>query len=110
MTEASSAAGNLQELLARALGVKPTAAQAAALWAECRAVLAARELDETILEMESDAHGGLDTIAREDVLEALAEALTGERWPVSDASAEEKQAFFDAFQRGLDARGLTSGR
>lgn len=103
----SYSASNLQELLSRALGVKPTGSQAAALWAECRAVLAARELHETLLMMESDSDEGPDTIAREDVLEALAEALTGRPWPVSDASPEQKRAFFDVFQQALEARGMT---
>jgi hypothetical protein len=101
----SCAGSNLQELLSRALGVKPTGPQAIALWAECRAVLASRDLHETVLMMESES--GPDTIAREDVLEALAEALTGRPWPVSDAPPEQKQAFFEVFQQALESRGMT---
>lgn len=107
MTDNSHAVSNLQELLSRALGVRPTESQTAALWIDCRAVLAARGLHETVFMMESDAGDGPDSIAREDVLEALAEALTGGPWPNSAAPDEEKRTFFETFKRGLERRGLT---
>lgn len=107
MTDSTHAGTNLQELLSRALGVRPTESQATALWVECRSVLAARELHETVFMMESDSGDGPDTIAREDVLEALAEAMTGQPWPSNAAPDEEKKAFFDTFRRALERRGLT---
>jgi hypothetical protein len=107
MTDSTYAGTNLQELLSRALGVRPTESQATALWVECRAVLTGRELHETVFMMESDSGDGPDTIAREDVLEALAEAMTGQPWPSSAAADEEKKVFFEAFKRALERRGLT---
>lgn len=48
--------------------------QAQELWAQCKARLLAKDLADTVQECEASKTGGLDTLPRWDVLDALAYA------------------------------------
>ncbi len=91
--------------LRRYCGVQLTEAQAQALWAELKQHLLARRFRDTVQEAEESTTGGLDTLPRGDVLDALARVLTGLEWPLNMSSAEESRQFSDKFVAAIRERG-----
>jgi uncharacterized circularly permuted ATP-grasp superfamily protein len=89
----------VKRLLETRLYRRLTSEQAHVLWSQCATRLRAKGLDETIAEAQSSEKGSLDTLPRGDVLDVLAEELTGLSWPLNMTP----RAVSDAFWRQLDA-------
>lgn len=81
-----------------------TLEQAQTLWRECRAKLLTSGLRSTVRECESSEDGGLDTLPRGDVMDALAYALVSAPWPLYGDSTEEAEAVFQRIANELDKR------
>lgn len=91
----------VQRTLARC-GLALTDDQANELWLECKTLVPRT----TAAEVEAcDDSGGLDTLEREDLLDAIARTLTGSDWPMNATPAPQRTAFSDAFSVACRFRG-----
>lgn len=84
---------------------KLTLEQASSLWEECKAMLQKHDLQETVDECEESQGGGLDTLPRGDVLDALARVLAGRDWPMNMTGQAESDAFIEKLRTAIIERG-----
>jgi hypothetical protein len=82
-----------------------TEAEATALWQECKAQLVKMRLRSTVRACEQSDDGGLDTLERGDVLDALALLFTNMRWPLNMDGEEGFNKFAEVMGPELRKRG-----
>lgn len=79
--------------------------QAKVLWQECRTWMLGKGFQDSVAEAECCLDGSLDTWPRNDVMDALANVLTGLSWPLNGSPAAECEAFRMALSAELIKRG-----
>ncbi len=107
MTTSASLSGGravVEQLMRTKLFRQLTEAQAASLWVECKQALQDSDLQETVDECEESRTGGLDTLPRGDVLDALARILTGTTWPLNMTPDAEMAVFIEKLGQSFKAR------
>ena len=97
-------AGVIEYLMRTRLYRQLTEAQAAALWLDCKAALQRRDLQETVDECDTCRGGSLDTLPRGDVLDVLAQVLTGQDWPLNMTSEAESDRFLGKLKAAFEER------
>jgi hypothetical protein len=50
---------------------------------------------------------GVDTVVRERIGDYLAVKIVGKRWPLYGTPKEERDTFFETFEKNAEARGFT---
>lgn len=98
-------AGVVEYLMRSRLSCELTRHQAYDLWVECKRELSRHKLGETIVEAEGSRTGKLDTLPRDDVMDALARVLTGQDWPMNMTPGSESSVFVDKLRQALAFRG-----
>lgn len=78
--------------------------QANELWQQCKAHLTAIGLKSTVRECEQSDDGGLDTLPRDDVLDALGKVLANAEWPIYATPEAQSKEFVQRMREALDQR------
>lgn len=90
------------------LGYACNQALSEALWVKCRAHLESRALDDTIAHIEGSEDGGLDTMEREDLYDAMGEVLVGRAWPLNGEPESICNKFAESLVKALHEIGFRS--
>jgi hypothetical protein len=101
----SGGARVLKRIFERRIGRELSPRQALDLWGEVRLHLQKKGLRRTVREAITSSDGSLDTLPRDDVLEAIAQVVTGVSWPCNWDGAQASRRFSELMTAGLDARG-----
>ena len=88
------------------LGYQQNITLADSLWRSCKEQLKKRALSDTIEHIESSTTGGLDTLEREDLYDALGEVLVGRAWPLNGEPDSSANKFCEALVKSLYERGF----